>query len=103
MSREYPCVHFDGGKCKLSRDESFSFCVYGPCKDESPSNADRIRSMSDEEMADFVCFNAINTLCDIICDGDCNAVATLKKSGDEACKEIVMKWLQQPVEEESDG
>ena len=45
--------------------------------------------------------NGINTLCDIICGGECNAIASFKKSGDEACKEIVMKWLQQPVKEEN--
>ena len=63
------------------------------------TNADRIRAMSDEEIAEFVLRNGINTLCDIICGGECNAIASFKKSGDEACKEIVMKWLQQPAEE----
>ena len=63
------------------------------------TNADRIRAMSDEAIAEYVCRNSINTLCDIICGGECNAIATLKKSGDWACKEIVMKWLQQPAEE----
>lgn len=61
-------------------------------------NADKIRAMSDEELTEFVCRNGINTLCDIICGGECNAIASFKKSGDEACKEIVMKWLQQPCE-----
>ena len=62
------------------------------------TNADRLRAMTDEELAEFVCSNSINTMCDIICGGWCNAVATLKKSADEMCKEIVIKWLQQPVE-----
>ena len=62
------------------------------------TNADKIRAMSDEEITEFVCRNGINTLCDIICGGECNAIASFKKSGDEACKEIVMKWLQQPCE-----
>lgn len=64
------------------------------------TNADRIRAMSDEEIAEYVCRNSINTLCDIICGGECNAISTLKRSGDWACKEIVMKWLQQPAEED---
>ena len=64
------------------------------------TNADKIRAMSDEEITEFVCRNGINTLCDIICGGECNAIASFKKSGNEACKEIVMKWLQQPVKEE---
>ena len=63
------------------------------------TRADKIRAMSDEEITEFVCRNGINTLCDIICGGECNAIASFKKSGDEACKEIVMKWLQQPAEE----
>ena len=71
-------------------------CNYIPV----PTKADRIRAMSDEEITEFVCRNGINTLCDIICGGEGNAIASFKKSGDEACKEIVMKWLQQPAEEE---
>ena len=63
------------------------------------TNADKIRAMSDEELAEFVLRNGINTLCDIICGGECNAIASFKKSGDEACKEIVMKWLKQSAEE----
>ena len=62
------------------------------------TNADKIRAMSDEEITEFVCRNGINTLCDIICGGECNAIASFKKSGDEACKGIVMKWLQSPSE-----
>ena len=69
-------------------------------KIEPLTNADRIRAMSDEEIAEYVCRNSINTLCDIICGGECNAISTLKRSGDWACKEIVMKWLQQPAGED---
>ena len=64
------------------------------------TRADKIRAMSDEEITEFVFRNGINTLCDIICGGECNAIASFKKSGDEACKEIVMKWLKQSVKEE---
>ena len=28
-------------------------CVFGPCSQETPSNADRIRAMSDEALAAF--------------------------------------------------
>ena len=52
MSIEYPCVHWDKGKCKkFSDDKVTSWCVWGPCASQTPTNADRIRSMSDEEMA----------------------------------------------------
>lgn len=64
------------------------------------TNAQKIRAVSDEELTEFVCRNGINTLCDIICGGECDAIASFKKSGDEACKEIVMNWLKQPIKEE---
>ncbi len=52
MSREYPCVYWDNGICQKHTDaESLSYCVMGPCPDETPSRADYIRSMTDEEMA----------------------------------------------------
>jgi hypothetical protein len=56
MSRIYPCVYCtEDGYCeKYSDDEVTSWCVQGPCKDERPSNADRIRSMSDEELAEWI-------------------------------------------------
>ena len=85
------CVRADG-------NYGYTFCdkyTHPPM-----TNADRIRAMSDEEIAEYVCRNSINTLCDIICGGECNAISTLKRSGDWACKEIVMKWLQQPAEED---
>lgn len=69
-------------------------------KFNAKTNAQKIRAMSDEEIAEYVCRNSINTLCDIICGGECNAISTLKRSGDLACKEIVMKWLQMPAEED---
>ena len=65
------------------------------------TNADRIRAMSDEEIADWVSENgAIKTPCDIICGGDCKAFPTFEKTSIERCKEIVMKWLQQPAGED---
>lgn len=69
---------------------------------EPLTNAQRIRDMSDEEMAEWVTSggNCAMTICDHICGGKCNAIKTFKKSSEEACKEIVMKWLQQPAEED---
>ena len=50
------CVHkTEEGLCrKYSIGGDTSYCVEGPCPDEVPSNADRIRSMSDEELAEWV-------------------------------------------------
>lgn len=56
MSKLYPCVYCtEDGYCKKYSDEYVtSWCVQGPCKDEKPSNADRIRSMNDEELAEWL-------------------------------------------------
>lgn len=56
MSSEYPCIYFEkDGKCrKFSDDTVISYCVMGPCSEQKLSNADRIRDMSDEELAEFL-------------------------------------------------
>ena len=51
----YPCVHRDGMWCKkFSVDGKLSYCSLryeDPCPHQTLSNADRIRAMSDEELA----------------------------------------------------
>ena len=56
MSMEYPCVYFEkDGKCrKFSDDTVISYCVMGPCPEQKLSNADRIRAMSEEELAKWL-------------------------------------------------
>ena len=56
MSKEYPCVYYDREKCTLHGKETdyIDWCVMGPCSKETPSNADHIRSMTDEELAEFL-------------------------------------------------
>ena len=81
MSMEYPCVYFEkDGKCrKFSDDTVISYCVMGPCSEQKLSNADRIRDMSDEELAKW-----------------------LEYEGGGACAEVCgwLNWLQQPAEED---
>lgn len=64
------------------------------------TNADRIRAMSDDELAIEMGNHAIATICDIVCQGECNAFATLNRTSGDVCKGIIMEWLQQPAEEE---
>jgi hypothetical protein len=69
MSKVYPCVYCtEDGYCQKYSDEKVkSWCVQSPCEDERPSNADRIRSMSDEELAELlttVAQNSANKLCE---------------------------------------
>ena len=49
----YPCIYNEEGKCKLySTVYEHSWCVEGPCDDQTLSNGDRIRAMTDEELAE---------------------------------------------------
>ena len=75
--------------------------TYGLDSDpEIITNADRIRAMSDEELAGKMSERSISTICDIVCRGNCNAFNTLDKASYEVCKDIIAAWLQQPAEEE---
>jgi len=52
------CVHrTDDGLCSLYTDDTHTaYCIPGdPCDGEDPSVADRIRVMSDKELAQFLC------------------------------------------------
>ena len=55
MSVEMPCIYFSDGKCKKFSEPGYiSYCAYAPCGYEKPSNADRIRAMTDEELAKYL-------------------------------------------------
>lgn len=105
MSAEYPCIYFEkDGKCrKFSDDTYISYCVMGPCPEQKLSNADRIRAMSDEELASEMNQRSIPTICDIVCQGDCKAIAALNKTRGEVCEEIIMEWLRQQQRRNPDG
>lgn len=90
MSREYPCIYFEkDGKCrKFSDDYRFvSYCAMGPCSDETPSNADRIRAMSDEELLDFLKKSVANAYM-------CKILRTEPMF-------LTLEWLQQLAEEDT--
>lgn len=87
MSMEYPCVYFEkDGKCrKFSDDTAISYCVMGPCPEQKLSNADRIRAMSDEELAEYLC--GLTYCCECEHRDTCNG------------EDGYLKWLRQPAEE----
>lgn len=96
MSTEYPCIYFEkDGMCrKFSDDTVTSYCVMGPCPEQKISNADRIRAMSDEELAEWLAY----PVCAYAgCEKNCPAI-----QGNEGmnCNANVLEWLQQPVKEE---
>lgn len=87
MSRPYPCVYCtEDGYCKkFSDEEVVSWCVQGPCKDEKPSNADRIRAMSDEELAEWISKH------------DCHT----NLYGYDP-KDAILDWLKEEIEDDTD-
>ena len=83
MSREYPCVYYDNEKCKKFEQPGYtSWCVLGPCSHETPSNADRIRSMTDEELANWLVMEMPSNICD--------------------WEDLMLDWLKQPHTESED-
>lgn len=97
MSREYPCVYHKDGKCEKHQEPGYvSWCVMGPCSEETPSNADRIRAMSDEELAEWL--NSFGG--DLFCPNKKECVELVNADRDipaERCHRCIMDWLQQPV------
>lgn len=90
MSKEYPCVYFEkDGVCrKLSSDTDFQYCVMGPCPEKKLSNADRIRAMSDEELAEFI------DKCEA---AGYNDLSIARDKNNQLMD--MLDWLQQPAEE----
>ena len=103
MGLEYPCVYYKpGGLCeKYSTDGITSYCVQGPCPDQSLSNSDRIRAMGDEELATMLnrfaegedaphyCRNLPE------CNTDMEADNLIPL---ERCQACLLHWLQRPAE-----
>lgn len=81
MGKEYPCIHYDSGMCKKFSDEHFrSWCVEAPCPEQQITNADHIRSMSDEELGNLLRNFALNPP-----------------------QGSFLNWLKQPYKENTDG
>lgn len=96
MSRIYPCVYCtDDLHCtKYTDDNCKSWCVLGPCQDETPSNADRIRAMSDEELAEF--FPA--TASEFSCPPNSTNESCRNAGGwFNGCPKCWLDWLRQEV------
>lgn len=84
---EEPCVN-----CTQNASDNY----------ERMTNADCIRTMSDEEFAEFWlkhCDNPIMEFNEDICDL-CNTYKSRGQCDDEYCKEAIVKWLQSEVEEQ---
>lgn len=98
MSNKYPCVYYDNGKCqKFSDDHYTSWCDFDQCEHQTPSNGDRIRAMSDEELAHFK-YGGGNPYCKEEEPTDCKRSKWV--NGLSPCEQCYLDWLRQPAEED---
>lgn len=70
-----------------------------PKKTTSNTTYNKIKNISIENMAEFISNNATNSFCDLICNGECKAFATLNKPADDICKKIIINWLNSEIDE----
>lgn len=82
---------------------------YQPGSAEKPrTNADRIRAMTDEELADAIIKNSFNTFAEVItfCKNDEKCSDILEDSCDgmpeHMCRECLLEWLKKPEGDVSD-
>ena len=67
------------------------------------TNADRIRSMTDEELAAVLDGYGAYSVCDLVCGGKCYAIASLEKTASQKCREIILAKLREPYKEKENG
>lgn len=79
-----------------------SYCVEGPCRHDKPSNADRIRAMSDEELAKAIVEWQKTDPSIKWCKDDygCAALGEDFECTDELQTGCILRWLSQPAEED---
>ena len=81
------------GWCELRLD-SYDIDEPRDCPDYiRASNADRIRAMSDEELAKY-----LSNPCDCAVDPERDGY---RECGNDLCVKYLLEWLQQPAEEET--
>lgn len=85
------------GRCGLKGSYAYRHGCFGEdmCRCREPmTNADRIRTMSDEELAEQFVF--MSTICEFcVKRKNCEEVP-----GYKYCMEGILDWLQQPAEED---
>lgn len=95
------CKYKRGEYCGLRNDirakllKIKSYCIEGPCPDEKPlTNADCIRAMTDEELAEYILKREIR-----IVDKLSQLQAFTFKFDAEKGKKDMLDWLKQEAEE----
>lgn len=93
-------------KCKYKESCGYEFCLDDCCPEFEAAvetNADRIRSMTDEELADFIeKVASLGTEYDSCCQNkkECGEMLDRDEQIPDAwCRQCRVAWLQQPVGE----
>lgn len=91
----------NNGICRKYTDvECTSYCVDGPCPDNTPTNADRIRGMGDEELVRAMWeFWMDFHIEDIIC-GEKNCSDVKQTKFEDKCCQYIFEYRKQPAETE---
>lgn len=84
--------------------QNLDMCTYGQLcyliieenKKCGTTNADRIRNMDNAGLADYIYGVSEGTKPCVLCDGDCDFC----EESPEQCKEKIVKWLENEVEDE---
>ena len=93
----YGCMKPESEPCILSNM---------PCErmeSRPKTNADRIRSMTDEELTEVLDGYGAYSVCDLVCGGKCYAIASLGKTASQKCREIILAKLREPYKEKEYG
>lgn len=67
------------------------------------TNVDRIRSMTDEELVEFLFEHGADTVCDLVCGGGCTAIDSFKETASQKCRRIILAKLREPYKEKEHG
>lgn len=89
--------------CTLSQEETCRHRKDVPDINVVKTNGDRIRSMTDEELAEVLDGYGAYSVCEIVCGGKCYAIASLEKTASQKCREIILAKLQEPYKEKEHG
>lgn len=87
------------GKCVSARLENGEMTDPSHWRALPQTNADRIRAMSDEELARWMCGGSVSTesACNY-CDKNNGEFCNGEKCRGKTDTEIIMEWLKQPAE-----
>ena len=100
MSNKYPCIYYDNGKCQKFSDEKYnSWCDFDQCEHQTPSIGDRIRSMSDEELAEWIITTQQSAMA-FVCES-VGFSAPSPEEIDEKDFKTTFEWLQKPYKEDT--